>query len=75
MVFFLTDGHPTKGVTDTKQVKTLEVLSTGGTGGPKDICMYWFAGLISSKWLPKHYDDIEYTSNDFQLKLNRNFVK
>ena len=42
------------------------------SGGPKDICMYWFAGLISSEWLTRlnRLDAIEYISNEIQEELN-----
>ena len=47
--------------------------------GVKGHCMYWFAGLIGSEWLAQHFrlDVIEYISNEFQHKLNRDlsFIK
>ena len=37
------------------------------TGGPKDIWIYWFAGLSSREWLTQHFrsDVIEYIRNEF----------
>ena len=59
--------------------KYLDQKEALSTGGPKDICMYWFAGLSSSEWLAQLFrlDAIEYISNEFQLKLKRDlsFIK
>ena len=38
---------------------------------PNDICMYWFAGLISSEWLTQQFrlDVIEYISNESSTNI------